>query len=235
MAGTHDIRDIIVDNTIIKTEYFEHSVATGVLIVLISINEDKFINFSRSSYLPLDRNTSLNYTLPDDLTPGLYCVFAYDIESDGTLHNGVTYPASTKLLYVTGNSEGGVASSYFNNSNKFYSIDSHSQPSPSEDIENCTVTYFRSLISAMCSYSWFSRETGFQVIVQLNNITEVNRLLINRTTEHRQLTPVTVEVEENSTYHVTILSLEGNVVVHSDIIHSMDKLGVYEFQPRIYY
>ena len=114
MAGTHDIRDIIVDNTIVKTEYFEHSVAAGVLIVLTFINEDRYINFSRSSYLSLDRNASLNYTLPGDLAPGLYHVFAYDIESDGTLHNGVNYPASTKLLYVTGNSGGEVASSYFN-------------------------------------------------------------------------------------------------------------------------
>ena len=118
MAGTHDIRDIILDSTIVKTEYFEHSVAAGVLIVLTFINEDRSINFSRSSYLSLDRNASLNYTLPDDLAPGLYRVFAYDIESDGTLHNGVTYPASTKPLYVTGNSRGEVASSYFNNSDE---------------------------------------------------------------------------------------------------------------------
>ena len=29
----------------------------------------------------------------DDLTPGQYHVFAYDIESDGMLHNGENYPA----------------------------------------------------------------------------------------------------------------------------------------------
>ena len=109
---------------------------------------------------------------------------------------------------------------------QFYSIDSLSQNPTSEDIENCTVTYSRSVILAMCCYPWFSTETGFQVIVQLDNITEVNKLLINRTTGHRQLTPVTVEVEENSTYHVTILSLEGNVVVHSAIIQSIDQSGV---------
>ena len=121
---------------------------------------------------------------------------------------------------------------------QFYSIDSLLQKPLSEDIENCTVNYFRSVISAICCYSWFSRETGFQVIVQLDNITEVSKLLINHTTEHRQLTPVTVEVEENSTYHVTILSLEGNVVVHSAIIYSIDQSGMssiyQEFHPRIY-
>ena len=73
------------------------------------------------------------------------------------------------------------------------------------------------------------------MIVQLDNITEVNILLINHTTEHRQLTPVTVEVEENSTYHVTILSLEGNVIVHSAIIHSIDQSGVSSiYHSRIY-
>ena len=78
----------------------------GVLIIFLFINEDRSINFSRSSYLSLDRNTSLNYTLPDDLTPGLYHVFAYDIEHDGRLHNGVGYPASTDQFTIAGNSQG---------------------------------------------------------------------------------------------------------------------------------
>ena len=69
-------------------------------------------------------------------------------------------------------------------------------------------------------------ETGFQVIVQLDNITEVSKLLINHTTEHRQLTPVTVEVEENSTYHVTILSLEGSMVAYSTTIQSVEQSGM---------
>ena len=76
----------------------------------------------------------------------------------------------------------------------------------------------------MCTLS--STETGFQVIVQLDNITEVNKLLINRTTEHRQLTPVTVEVEENSTYHVTILSLEGRMVAYSTSVQSVEQSGM---------
>ena len=52
------------------------------------INEDRSVNFSRSSYLSLDRNASINYTLPDDLTPGLYRVFAYDIKRYEMLFKG---------------------------------------------------------------------------------------------------------------------------------------------------
>ena len=112
MTGTNDVRGITVSNTshTLIAQYFEHSVATGVLIVFIYISENRSVNFSRSSYLSLDRNTSLNYTLPDDLTPGLYRVFAYDIESNGTLHNGVTYPASTGEFELTGNIHQGQGS-----------------------------------------------------------------------------------------------------------------------------
>ena len=104
MTGTHDVRDVTVNN-MVRTEYFENSIAMGVLTIFTFINEDRSVNFSRSSYLFLDRNASLNYTLPDDLTPGLYHVFAYDIESDGTLHNGVGYPASRDQITIAGNSQ----------------------------------------------------------------------------------------------------------------------------------
>ena len=108
MTGTHDIRDVTIDNIshTLTIQYFEPSVATGALIIFTSINEDRSVNFSRSLYLFLDRNASLNYTLPDNLTPGLYRVFAYNSKFDGTLINGVGYPASTKQLYVIGNSQG---------------------------------------------------------------------------------------------------------------------------------
>ena len=90
----------------VRTEYFEHSIATGALVFFTFINENRSVNFSRSSYLSLDRNTSLNYTLSDDLTPGLYHVFTYDIESDGRLHNGVSYPASRDQITIARNSQG---------------------------------------------------------------------------------------------------------------------------------
>ena len=65
------------------------------------------------------------------------------------------------------------------------------------------------VISAMCSYSGGSSVTGFQIIVQLNNVDEVHKILINSTTEHLSPGPVTVEVEENGTYHVAIFPIMG--------------------------
>ena len=65
------------------------------------------------------------------------------------------------------------------------------------------------VISAICSYSGGSSVTGFQMIVQLNNIDEVNKLLINRTTEHLSTGPVIVQVEENGTYHISIFPVMG--------------------------
>ena len=62
------------------------------------IDDNGDVNFTRSVLLALDRNTSLHHTLPFNLYPGQYSVFVYDIESDGTLHNGVGYPAITNEL-----------------------------------------------------------------------------------------------------------------------------------------
>ena len=57
------------------------------------IDDNGDVDFTRSVLLALDRNTSLHHTLPFNLYPGQYRVFVYDIESDGTLYNGVGYPA----------------------------------------------------------------------------------------------------------------------------------------------
>ena len=62
------------------------------------IDDNGDVDFTRSALLALDRNTSLHHTLPFNLYPGQYRVFVYDIESDGTLSNGVGYPAD-ELYY----------------------------------------------------------------------------------------------------------------------------------------
>ena len=77
------------------------------------------------------------------------------------------------------------------------------------------------VISAMCSYSGGSSVTGFQIIVQLNNVTEVHKLHINCTTERLSPGPVTVQVEENGTYHVAIFPImEERGIVNTTIAYS---------------
>ena len=107
MTGTHDIRDATVDNTsrLLTTEYFEYSKAKGALVIIICMDKDGSVNFSRSSYLSIDRNTSLNYTLLIE-APGLCDVFVNDIENDGRLIKGVGYPASRDQFTIAGNSQG---------------------------------------------------------------------------------------------------------------------------------
>ena len=74
--------------------------------MFIDANGD--VDFTRSVLLALDRNTSLHHTLPFNVHPGQYRVFVYDIESDGTLYNGVGYPAVTMelILLQSGNGRG---------------------------------------------------------------------------------------------------------------------------------
>ena len=103
---THDILNATTTETdddaiVITTLYSEHSDARGALFDFVFIDDNGDVDFTRSVLLALDRNTSLHHTLPFNLYPGQYRVFAYDIESDGTLSNGVGYPAVTGEYFNT--------------------------------------------------------------------------------------------------------------------------------------
>ena len=82
----------------VTTKYSDHSTASGALFNFVFITDNGDVDFNRSFLLALDRNTSHNHTLPFDLHPGHYRVYVYDIEHDGTLHNGVGYPAVAEEL-----------------------------------------------------------------------------------------------------------------------------------------
>ena len=101
--GTHDIDDVAieqVDGIVVTTVYSEYSTASGALFSFVFIADSGDVDFSRSFLLAFDRNTSHNHTLPFDLNPGQYRVYVYDIEHDGTLNNGVGYPAVTEELFT---------------------------------------------------------------------------------------------------------------------------------------
>ena len=76
------------------------------------------------------------------------------------------------------------------------------------------------IISAMCSYSGDSSVTGFQIIVQLNNVDEVHKLHVNGTTEHLSSGPVTVQVKGNGTYQVAIFPVTREGIVNTSIAYS---------------
>ena len=97
----------------ITTEYFEYSTAMGTLYIFIFINEDRSIDFKKSIYLPLDRSTSHNYTLPD-ISPGQYQMSVYDIDRDVTLHDSVSYPAHTDIFSIISDGVQGKNNFLFN-------------------------------------------------------------------------------------------------------------------------
>ena len=86
--------------------YSEVSDASGALFSFVFITDSGDVDFGRSFLLALDRNTSHNHTLPFDLYPGHYRVYVYDIEHDGTLHNGVGYPAVREELLISEDYQG---------------------------------------------------------------------------------------------------------------------------------
>ena len=93
---------------VITTLYSEHSDARGALFDFVFIDDNGDVDFTRSVLLALDRNTSLNHTLPFNLYPGRYRVLVYDIESDGTLSNGVGFPATVTDLLLSNRNELGM-------------------------------------------------------------------------------------------------------------------------------
>ena len=67
-----------------------------------------------------------------------------------------------------------------------------------------------------CIYPGDSIATGFQVIAQLSNSSKVHRLDVNKTTDRQ--TPVTVLVEEDGQYLVTIFAIgEQRGILDSNI------------------
>ena len=104
LTGTHDVMNTTFDVTFhtITTEYFVYSTAMGALYIIIFINEDRSIDFKKSIYLPLG-SSSHNYTLTDNISPGRYQMFVYDIDSNNTFHDAVNYPANTDMFSIISN------------------------------------------------------------------------------------------------------------------------------------
>ena len=91
----------------------------------------------------------------------------------------------------------------------------------------CSITVFCGFILAECSQESPINSalfTGFQMIAQLNNSSEVHKLHINQSMDLQ--TPVTVEVEESGVYQVTIFAIkEETGIVRSFVGHVQIVVG----------
>ena len=89
--------------------FTEHSEATGALLSFIFVNEDGMIvDFTKSRVLTAERaSVSQGLTLPlNMLYPGQYMLYAYDIESDQRIMDGLQYQASYDSFEVMDNGQG---------------------------------------------------------------------------------------------------------------------------------
>ena len=106
LSGTYDIRNATITDIDIETDYFEYSDATGALFVFVFLDVNGTADLTRAIFLALDMNTSLSYTIPYSLRSGRTAVFVYDIESDGLLSSGESYPAVDTELFIHEDTEG---------------------------------------------------------------------------------------------------------------------------------
>lgn len=60
---------------------------------MVYMNDRDEVDLSKSSLITLEKNIYPNSSLLQQLHHGRYIAFVYDIEHDGTLPNGVGYPA----------------------------------------------------------------------------------------------------------------------------------------------
>ena len=164
------------------------------------ITDSGDVDFSRSFLLALDKNTSHNHTLPFELYPGQYRVYVYDIEHDGTLNNGVGYPAVTERLFISLiNGLLCTCAAYHN----------------SPQIFHCTLNIVSHLIWVECSHSNSLYAAG-QVIVRSTNVSEVHKLYIN---QYMDLdTPVTVPVERDGEYQVSIFAIREGIGILGSVV-----------------
>ena len=200
---------------ILYTVFSKFSTASGALFSFVFIADSGDVDFSRSFLLALDRNTSHNHTLPFDLHPGHYRMYVYDIEHDGTLHNGVGYPAVTEEIALftnlTNHGNGFQVCVQFVRFYYILCIDERSlRPF------NCTLNSASGIIKAECSHPDSSFAAGIQVIVQSINVSEVHKLYVNKSIDLD--TPVTVSVERDGEYQVTIFAIRrGMGILESDV------------------
>ena len=105
-TGTYDVQKLTVNNSVPNTisfiaGYALNSNARGVLIVMIFIYPNlEVANFDLSVYVVVDRVISTP-SLPN-IRKGTYITLAYDIEMDGLLKLGRSFPAYGQIVDVTG-------------------------------------------------------------------------------------------------------------------------------------
>ena len=183
---------------VIKALYSEHSTASGALFSFVFSGD---VDFRRSFLLALDRNTSHNYTLPFDLYPGHYRVYVYDIEHDGTLNNGVGYPAVIEELFPKFDLTNNGIYFHVQYDMLFTGIFHIIIDGRSLYLLHCTLNSTLSLIWAECGH-YSSFVDGIQVVVQSTNVSKVHKLYVNQSMDLHA--PVTVPVERDGEYHVSI-------------------------------
>ena len=72
-----------------------------------------------------------------------------------------------------------------------------------------------------CDYTNVSKVTGYQVIAQLSNPSEVHILYINKTTTRQ--TSVIVRIEEDGLYQIIVFSIRGKMgITESSVEYAVD-------------
>ena len=225
-AGTHDVVAVSIEDNAqtIHVQYLENTRARGSL-VLIMLNNSEEVDFSKSLYLALNRESSHDYTLSSPLSSAWYIFSVYDIEENGTVQGHIAYPAFSQTHFVMRNTQGWLLYMplyYCLNLYIYIATPNQTVSAPAAGVDNCNVTYSQDLvISVLCTPSPESLATGYLVLVQRNILdnSQVSQLHVNESSGHTHA--VTVVVEEGGDYHVTVFPMYVDTgIVGSSVAYS---------------
>ena len=97
-VGTHDIANCLAfqqesTEITLTISFTAQSRATGAYLNFVFINEDGIVDFEKSASQAIERVDALNSLIfPLHLRyPGQYVAYAYDIESNRRISNGIGY------------------------------------------------------------------------------------------------------------------------------------------------
>ena len=104
-TGTYDVQSIGVDspapNTVtLSAAYIENSPAMGVVFALLFTDDAGSVNFTKSVYLVLDRES--DQFMQGSISGGDYTILAFDVEGNGRLEVGQSFPAAVGSVVVSG-------------------------------------------------------------------------------------------------------------------------------------
>lgn len=91
-------------------------------------------------------------------------------------------------------------------------------------LESCHVNVSSGYIDVYCSYPNNSTATGFQVVAQMSNVSEVHKLYTGKSTDHQN--SVNLRVGEDGIYQVSVFAIREGTGISDSTVEYTEQISV---------